>query len=281
MSTEKTIGDALIFGVTQLNKFSDSPKQDIEVLLCEVLDCSRTKLFTAPDDQMLDVEYQRFCELVAQRKTGKPVSYIIGHQDFWSLSLEVNESTLIPRPETELLVEQVLSLSLPECSKVLDLGTGTGAIALAVAKEKPHWHVTGSDRIPLAVELAERNRNRNGIANTTFLESCWFEAFQKQHFDVILSNPPYVESNSEYLKKGDLRFEPMSALASGGNGLDDIRIIVSQSPRFLTKGGWLLLEHGFNQGAAIRALFEAACFQQVSTIKDYADLDRITLGCLV
>ena len=281
MSTIKTIGDAIAFGVAQLNEVSESPIQDIEVLLCDVLKCSRTRLFTSPDSPVSESECQRFTEFVAQRKTGKPVSYIIGHQDFWSLSLEVNESTLIPRPETELLVEQVLALSLSDKAKILDLGTGTGAIALSIAKEKPCWTLTGSDRIAEAVALAQRNQIRNDISNATFLVSSWFDALHSQSFDVIVSNPPYVETNSEYLKKGDLRFEPLSALASGGDGLDDIRIIIANATGYLENGGWLLLEHGFQQAAAIRALFKAAGFSQVLTVKDYAGLDRITLGRLL
>lgn len=280
MTQDLTLGKALASGIARLQGASESPKQDVEVLLCEVLQCTRTRLFTAAESPLSAEQYQRFCDYVGQRETGKPVSYIIGHQDFWSLSLEVDESTLIPRPETELLVEQVLSLPLSNDCRVLDLGTGSGAIALAIAKERPNWQVVGSDRIAQAVDLATRNKHRNAINNVEFLVSSWFEAFHKKQFDVVVSNPPYVETNSEYLTKGDLRFEPMSALASGGDGLDDIRTIVAQSPDYLAKHGWLLLEHGFEQGKAIRQLFKDAGFNKVDTMQDYASLDRITLGQL-
>ena len=278
MDDKTTVRQAIEFGMTQLEGHSESAKQDVEVLLCEVLNCTRTRLFTADKDVLSATEITTFSDFISQRQTGKPVSYIIGHQDFWSLSLEVNDSTLIPRPETEILVEQVLTL---ECSgevKFLDLGTGTGAIALAIAKERPNWQITGCDRIPDAIKLAQKNQHKNKLDNARFVVSNWFEGFENEHFDIIASNPPYVESDSEYLKMGDLRFEPLSALTSGEDGLQDIRLIISQSLNYLKPDGWLLFEHGFEQGEAVRHLLQQSNFKSIRTIKDYAGLNRITLG---
>lgn len=278
MKKETSIRHAMQAAMMELQDVSDSPKQDIEILLCEVLNCTKTKLIVADDSIMSKAECTQFFDCVRQRKIGRPISYIIGHQDFWSLSLDVNESTLIPRPETEILIEQVLELALKGKRDCLDLGTGTGAIALAIAKEYPLWQITGCDIVPQATELAIQNQKKNNINNAIFLESCWFDSLEPQSFDIIVSNPPYVESNSKYLEQGDLRFEPISALISGLDGLDDIRHIVRQSGNFLKQDGWLLLEHGFEQGEVICELFEQVGFSNVHTIKDYAGLDRVTLG---
>lgn len=280
MNSELTIRQAIQFGMEQLSESSDSPKQDIEVLLCDVLQCSRTKLFVADETLLTATENNTFSHFIAQRKTGRPVSYIIGHQDFWTLSLEVNESTLIPRPETELLIEKVLELNLGSGKRCLDLGTGTGAIALAIACENSDWDVKGCDKVADAVALARHNQKKNDIENASFVVSSWFSELTEEKFDIILSNPPYVESDSEYLTKGDLRFEPMSALASGEDGLADIKIILSQAPLHLNQGGWLLIEHGFEQGQAIRDLFRKAGFNKVETVSDYAGKERVTFGHL-
>ena len=278
MATLLTIKAALQKGVELLSGNSESPKIDSEVLLCEVLQCNRGKLIADPGYQLSETQSTQFMAYIEQRNSGHPVSYIIGHQDFWTLSLDVNASTLIPRPETELLVELAISLTVPALSQCLDLGTGTGAIALAIASEKPNWHVLGCDRIADAVALAKRNQLKNNIANAEFIESHWFSQLTEQRFDVIVTNPPYVESNSDYLNQGDLRFEPHSALVSGGDGLDDIRHIIAMSPRYLNPHGWLLIEHGFEQANSIQSLFKEQGFKQVTTKVDYAGHDRVTLA---
>jgi release factor glutamine methyltransferase len=192
---------------------------------------------------------------------------------------------LIPRPETELIVEQALQLPLPAASQVLDLGTGTGAIALALATERPEWQIVGVDVQPQAVELAEHNRQLHQLHNVSILQSDWFSALASaqpsKKFDLIVSNPPYIEAEDNHLLAGDVRFEPASALVAGVDGLDDLRLIIGQSSGFLQQAGWLLVEHGYNQGAPVRDLFVAAGFQSVNTFADYNQLDRITLGCLL
>jgi release factor glutamine methyltransferase len=185
---------------------------------------------------------------------------------------------LIPRPETELLVEVALELSLSEQASVLDLGTGTGAIALALATERNHWNVCAVDLQQQAVDLAERNRQRYQLNNVRLFASDWFTAIPAQRFDLIVSNPPYIEANDPHLSQGDVRFEPASALVSGDDGLDDLRLVCSQSVDYLADGGWLLLEHGFDQGAAVRELLERAGFDSVETRPDLNGIERLTLG---
>lgn len=279
-STSFTIQRALDTGIKCLSPHSDSAKVDVDVLLCEALACNRAHLLTHQEQRLNDTQRNRFLTFLEQRVTGKPVSYIIGHQDFWTLSLQVNESTLIPRPETELLVEEVLKLPVGGVCDCLDLGTGTGAIALAIAVEKPSWSVLGCDRIQQAVTLAMTNQKRNGVGNATFIQSDWFTELHGKTFDIIVSNPPYVEANSHYLNEGDLRFEPLSALTSEEDGMADIRKIVQDSPHYLNSKGWLCLEHGFEQGDAVRTCLAHNGFLQIKTVKDYAGLDRVTLGCL-
>lgn len=232
-----------------------------------------------------------FLKAIAQRASGIPVAYILGNQYFWSLDLEVNESTLIPRQDTELLIESVLDLPIPITSKVLDLGTGTGAIALALAKEKKDWEIMGVDRISDAVDLAKRNARRNHV-KVSFYVSHWYELLDDknkisinsqsvtQKFDLIVSNPPYVEPDSEYLTKGDLRFEPNSALIANNEGLADIIHIVKYAPKYLQKNGYLALEHGFNQGEAVRNLLVKNGFFNVETKNDYNQLPRVSIGQL-
>jgi release factor glutamine methyltransferase len=226
-----------------------------------------------------DIEYFKKC--VKQRIDGKPLAFIIGTQDFWTLTLEVSDCTLIPRQDSEILVETAITLPLTDDAKVLDLGTGTGAIALAIAKERATWSVIGLDRIEAAVNLAQNNAKRNQV-NATFLTSNWFDVFVSDtsaKFDLIVSNPPYVEQDSDYLKQGDLRFEPLSALISGLDGLDDIRHIVSQATDYLSVNGYLIIEHGHEQGESVNRLLIDAGFTQVVTKKDLNNLPRITLGC--
>ena len=259
----------------------DSPtaRLDVELLLAAALGKPRSFLHTWPERIVSTEAAQTFEGYLKRRRTGEPVAYILGQQGFWNIDLEVATHTLIPRPETEMLVETALELlpgAIPH--RLLDLGTGTGAIALSLAKDRPQWAVTAVDRVEEAVDLAERNRLRLHLDNAQVLRSHWFSAVQDQRFDLILSNPPYIASNDPHLAEGDVRFEPSSALVSGSDGLDDLRLIVSQAPEHLEAGGWLLLEHGYDQGAAVRELLNLHGFEQIQTRRDLGDHERITFG---
>ncbi|MEL7937256.1 peptide chain release factor N(5)-glutamine methyltransferase [Pseudomonas delhiensis] len=259
---------------------SPSARLDAELLLAAALGKPRSFLRTWPE-RVVDREVrERFEGWLARRRAGEPVAYILGRQGFWSLDLEVAPHTLIPRPDTELLVEAALQLVPASPARVLDLGTGTGAIALALACERLSWQVTGVDRIPEAVALAERNRERLRLANVGFRQSHWFSALEGERFALIVGNPPYIPGSDPHLQQGDVRFEPKSALVAGADGLDDIRLIVGQAPRFLEPGGWLLLEHGYDQAPAVRDLLLGNGFREVESRRDLGGHERISLGRL-
>ena len=258
---------------------SESPVLDAELLLCHVLGKGRSYLRTWPEAQPSAEQVERFLVLLARRRTGEPVAYLLGERGFWSLDLQVSPATLIPRADTERLVELGLELGPRGVAQVLDLGTGTGAIALALAAERGDWQLTGSDRVPDAVALAQSNAERLQLSNTRFLLSNWFSALQGQCFDLILSNPPYIAADDPHLAQGDVRFEPRSALVSGADGLDDIRLLVAAAPDHLKQGGWFLLEHGWQQSAAVQALLVERGFVDVDSWTDLAGHPRVTGGC--
>lgn len=268
----------------ELSPASDTALLDTELLLCHSLSVDRAWLKTWPDKILSAPDMQRFEELFRRRLEGEPVAFIIGSQGFWTLDLKVSPHTLIPRPETELLVETAMQLELPNNSQVLDLGTGTGAIALALASEYPQWQMTAVDVQASAVELAEQNRLACQLKNVTIYQSDWFAAVANRQpqtlFNLIVSNPPYIEIDDAHLFEGDVRFEPASALVSGTQGLDDLQLVIGQSSGFLAPAGWLLVEHGHAQGLAVRDLFNEAGYVLVETRQDYNQLDRITLGRL-
>ncbi|SFR74460.1 [protein release factor]-glutamine N5-methyltransferase [Marinobacter daqiaonensis] len=255
----------------------ESPRLDAEILLTEVTGWSRTRFRAFPEAVLEPAQVTRYRQLVERRGSGEPVAHILGHQDFWTLSLEVTPDTLIPRPDTECLVETALSLPMPERARVIDLGTGTGAIALALLSERPGWQVQATDLILEAVALARRNAQRCELL-LTVIRSNWFESLERQRFDLIVSNPPYIEENDHHLEEGDVRHEPDSALVSGPDGLDALRHLIQESQHWLTPGGWLLLEHGYNQGEAVRLLFRSEGYSNVETRKDYGGNERLTLG---
>ncbi|SFA70538.1 peptide chain release factor N(5)-glutamine methyltransferase [Azotobacter beijerinckii] len=259
---------------------SPSPRLDAEWLLAAALGKPASYLRTWPEREVPVEVAARFAADLARRRAGEPVAYILGRQGFWSLDLEVAPATLIPRPDTELLVETALALLPATPAAVLDLGTGTGAIALALAAERPAWRLTGVDRIGEAVALAERNRRRLGLGSVEFLQSDWFSALDGRRFDLIASNPPYIATDDPHLVLGDVRFEPASALVAGTDGLDDIRRIVAAAPDHLAANGWLLLEHGFGQAGAVRALLAAGGFVEVHSRRDLGGHERISLGRL-
>ena len=264
----------------QLASVSDSPRLDIEILLTHILNQNRTWLFTWSDKELTIEQAKVFDEFFQRRLTGEPVAHIIGKREFWSLPLMVNNSTLIPRPDTELLVEAVLGLfSDNDSRRLLDLGTGTGAIVLALAHEKKQWQCVAVDKELAAVELAEKNRQHLQLFNVKVLQSDWFSALVNEPaFDVIVSNPPYIDPTDEHLTQGDVRFEPLSALIADNKGLADLEFIISHAPRYLTDGGWLLVEHGCDQGAAVRDLFAANQFDELNTFRDYGGNERVTVG---
>jgi release factor glutamine methyltransferase len=258
----------------------DSARRDAEVLLSHCLDRSRAWLYAWPEAEVSGDSLERFEHLLVRRQRGEPVAYLTGEREFWSLRLTVNPATLIPRPETETLVSRALALPLPGDAAVADLGTGSGAIALALAAERPGWRVTGLDASADALAVAARNAQTNGLDRVEWLRSDWFGALAGRRFDLLVSNPPYVDADDPHLARGDLRFEPRSALVAPDGGLGDLTAIAREAPAHLLPGGWLLLEHGLDQAAALRALLAGAGFGAIATWQDLAGLDRVTGGCL-
>jgi release factor glutamine methyltransferase len=221
----------------------------------------------------------KFNQLMKRREGGEPIAYIIGEREFWSLNLKVSSSTLIPRSDTERLVELALEKAVLVEGDILDLGTGTGAIALALASELPHRNIWGVDLKEEAQRLAQENAERLSINNARFLSGSWFEPLKHNaKYALIVSNPPYIESDDPHLSEGDVRFEPLSALVSADQGLADIQVIAKKAPKYLIEGGWLLFEHGFSQGEPVRTLLEKLGYDQVETFQDYGHRDRVTVG---
>lgn len=256
----------------------ESPKRDAEILLGFVTGKTRSWLVAFDDAELPADQAERFARLVERRAQGEPIAHLVGEREFWSLPLRVSEATLIPRPDTEVLVEQALQ-NLPAApARILDLGTGTGAIALAIASERPDCEVIGCDRIAAAVQLAQENAERLHIHNVAFHLSHWFAALPAQRFDMIVSNPPYIDAADSHLLQGDVRFEPRSALVADDAGLADLRFIIQHASQWLAPGGWLLLEHGWQQDGAVRDLMAMQGLQQINSVKDYGGNPRVTLG---
>ena len=238
------------------------------------------QLVAASEEVLNDEDQGRICALVERRRGGEPVAYIIGRREFFGLELKVTPAVLIPRPETELLVEQALArLPAGQPLRVLDLGTGSGAVAIAIAHERPDARVTATDRWEAALCVARENAARLG-ARVRFVPSDWYAGLAGEAFDLIVSNPPYVAEGDPHLHQGDLRFEPREALVGGSDGLECLRRIVAGAPSYLRQGGWLLLEHGFDQGAECRFLLEETGFVEVFTARDLAGLERVSGGRL-
>jgi release factor glutamine methyltransferase len=248
------------------------------ILLCEATGLTRVQLITQGDRALTPDEASRLDDLVARRLRGEPIAYIVGRREFFGLAFRVGPAVLIPRPDTELIVELALERLPGNAPRLLDMGTGSGAIAVAVAHTRPDADVTALDVSPDALAVAQTNATANG-ARVRFLESSWFDALAAgETFDVIASNPPYIAAGDAHLAQGDLRFEPVGALTDHADGLSALRIIVQGSPRHLAPGGWLLLEHGYDQAAAVRALLVDAGFADVQSWRDLAGIERVSGG---
>ena len=288
MTYQQWLADAAQ-ALNQINPTENS-KVDALVLLQHATGKSRTQILAFDETEIDEKVRLKLTALLDRRLKGEPIAYILGEKEFWSLPLNVSEGTLIPRPDTEILVEKALQIALEKLEKnpphfrILDLGTGTGAIALALASELSlicqkkaiQLDVIGVDLMPDVVKLAQSNAEKNQL-DVQFLQSRWFEHVEGQ-FDIIVSNPPYIDETDEHLSQGDVRFEPRSALVAGENGLADLRHIIEQSPRYLKDSGYLLLEHGWKQGEEVRSIFWQNHWQGVATIRDYGDNERVTLG---
>ncbi|MFB3948991.1 peptide chain release factor N(5)-glutamine methyltransferase [Aeromonas veronii bv. sobria] len=261
----------------------ESPRADADVLLCHLLGCRRSYLMTWPERELDAAQQVTLQGWLARRLNGEPIAHLVGEREFWSLPLKVSPATLIPRPDTEVLVEQALTRIPQGPCAVLDLGTGTGAIALAIKSERPELDVWAVDRMADAAALARENSAALGLP-IEVRDGSWFEPLgepdrdETPRFAVIVSNPPYIDGADPHLEQGDVRFEPRSALVADDAGLADIRHIVAHAPAYLLPDGWLLLEHGWDQGEAVRQLLRDGCYREVATVRDYGDNDRVTLG---
>lgn len=262
---------------------SDSPRLDAELLLAHCLQQNRTYLFTWPEKKLTAFQSSCFQTLLKQRLEGHPVAHLLGEREFWGLPLKVTPDTLIPRPDTEILVESALEKLAASESKnmdcrILDLGTGSGAIALALKSEHPECRVTAVDFSPKALEVARINAQRHRL-EIEFLLSSWVEQLPETvRYDLIVSNPPYIEERDPHLAEGDVRFEPKTALTSGESGLNDLKTIIQKAFPFLKPQGWLMVEHGYNQTELVSRLFKQIGYQHVTTVKDYGDNPRVTIG---
>lgn len=273
-----TIGGLLRWGESELGG-GDSPRLDAELLLAGARRCSRAALFRDRDEAPAADVTDLYLRWIAERARGVPVAYLVGRREFWSLDLEVTAATLIPRPETELLVERALELIGDRAGfRIADLGTGSGAIALAIASERPEVSVVATDVCEGALAVAARNAARLGIGNVSFRRSRWFGSLSGEIFDLVVSNPPYVRAGDPHLREGDPRFEPETALVGGADGLEAIREIVAEAYSHLAPGGSLAVEHGQDQGAGVRGLMIAAGYRDVLTFRDLADRERATSG---
>ena len=271
-SDDITIKLILKESTTALKPHSDSARLDSELIITHVLSIPRTDFILHPDRVLEMSEIDRIQSLIKKRKQGYPVAYITGVKHFWDVELKVNEATLVPRPETELLVEAAL-LSFPKEEKVrvIDLGTGSGAIAIAIAKNRPNWDVVACDISEDALKVATENAKNYALDNIEFIQSNWFSDITlSEQFDLIISNPPYIPEQDPHLQQGDVQHEPITALASGPDGLNDIRQLIENAKAFLTERGWLLLEHGYDQAPTVKDIFEQQGYDSVQQAMDLA-----------
>lgn len=262
---------------------SESARLDTQILLCKVLNVDRSYLYRSPEKTVSHEIQEQFLSCLEQRRRGIPVSHLTGHREFWSLDLKVNEHTLIPRPETEQLVEAALDIiRTHDVSRILDLGTGSGAIAIAIATELSKMQrvsqITATDISDLALTVAQENIQRHKLKNIKLNQGDWYQSVVGQSFDLIVSNPPYIASQHPCLQESDVQYEPLLALSSGMDGLDAIHILITHAPDHLNHKGWLIFEHGYDQKIAAQQLLNNIGFQNICTLNDFAGHDRITLG---
>lgn len=272
-----TIRDALQQAADRFTT-SDSAALDAQLLLAHVLGKERSYLYTWPDRKLTREQQRSFDALCARRAKGEPVAYLLGRRGFWKAELEVNPAVLIPRPETELLVELALQLGAELEGKVADLGTGSGAIAIALAGERPDWQVYATELSAEAQSVAATNFRNAGLPNLSLLAGSWCSPLPAHDFVLIASNPPYIDEHDPHLGQGDVRFEPRSALVAADNGMADLCRIAEQSRDYLVEDGWLLLEHGWQQGSAVRRLLEGLGYTAVATHFDHSNRERVTVG---
>jgi release factor glutamine methyltransferase len=272
-----TIVNLVAYGQEQLVSCSDSAKLDAQILLAFVLDKELSYLLTWPEKTLAQQDKQHYLSLLDRRISGEPIAYIVGVKEFWSLPFMVSPATLIPRPDTEVLVELVLEQFADiDTLHCLDLGTGTGAIALALASEQPNWQIDAIDFSLDAVKLAQQNAKKLQLSHVNIFQSDWFSALNDRKFDVIVSNPPYIDKLDENLSQGDVRFEPESALVADEHGLGDIKHIAQQALKYLNSQGSLFFEHGFEQGEAVRNILAALGYHNAQTVRDFNGHERIT-----
>lgn len=277
-----TISITLTSAVKHLTAVTDVPKLEAEILLAHVLNVSRVHLHTWPEKIITAAQQKIFQEFISRRAKGEPIAYLIGHREFWSLDLLVTPDVLIPRPETELLVETILQqFSTQEKITIADLGTGSGAIALALAHEKPNWIIHATDKSTAALNIAKQNAKNHHLTNVIFHQGIWCNALPKIKFDAIVSNPPYIAENDTHLTQGDLPFEPRSALVSSENGLSDLTQIILESRDYLKPHGFIFLEHGFEQAKNVAGILEKARYTSIKVKQDLAGLERVAIATWV
>ena len=275
MNTTITIRDLLQEGQGLLSAL-DSARLDAELLLCNLMNMDRSKLYSSPDTGIPLEKALEYKNLVNKRSNGEPLAYITGKKEFWSLDLLVNQYTLIPRPETECLVETALSeIALDSEMAIADLGTGSGAIAIALAMERPHCNITATDICEHAIEVAQINANHHGAGNINIIRSNWFENLQGR-FDLIVSNPPYIKNGDKHLAEDGVAYEPGLALCGGEDGMEAIEIIINNAPEHLNTGAWLMIEHGYDQAETVRSIFKQCNFSEINTHCDHAGIERVT-----
>ncbi len=277
--TGTTIGQLLDEATKRLSASRGGARLDAEVLLARILGKPRSHLYAWPEREVGPDELRDFRAILHRRLEGVPVAYLTGHREFWSLPLQVTPETLIPRPETETLVELALERIPPDTPwRIADLGTGTGAIALAISRERPLCRIIATDISGKALAIAASNAALLALYNMRFIQGNWLEALDRGTFDMILSNPPYIADSDPHLQRGDVAFEPRRALVSGADGLDDVRTIVRDARMALRPGGWLLLEHGHDQRRGVLELLRKHDYQSISGFSDAAGIDRVVAG---
>lgn len=271
------IQSSLTEACRKLAEISDSAELDAEVLLCHILNKPRSHLRAWPEKQLQTEQLEQFFQLIRQRRQGIPIAYLTGNREFWSRDFKVTPEVLIPRPDTELLIELSLEL-LHSMSKprIIDLGTGSGIIAITLAAERPDIDVLATDLSHTALAIARQNADIHQIANIEFIHSCWFNNVPPSKFDLVISNPPYIAANDPHLSEGDVRFEPSSALVAEDQGLNDIRNITDNARRYLHKNGSLLIEHGYDQQTEVQAIFKAFDYINIKTHQDLSGNPRVT-----